>query len=84
MQLKGEHPATAAAARGVPKNDLAGAWIASQSKSSQSEIQYRRAKFAQALTRSVFDRNYVVVHESVAKPSRFARPSRIHSWRAAR
>lgn len=39
--------------------------------------------FAQALARSVFGRNYIVVHQPIGSRFRTRAPSRIRAWRAA-
>jgi hypothetical protein len=52
---------------------------ATESIASQTEIQ---ADFAQALTRSVFGRSYVVVRQPIVSRFRSRAPSRIRSWRA--
>jgi hypothetical protein len=51
-----------------------------ESKASKPKAQ---VEFADALTRSVFGRSYVVVREPIASRCRSRAPSRIRAWRSA-
>ncbi len=76
MKPHNGNPATPAAC-GAPKVDLAGASIASESKSSPLNLQA-----ADELARQVFGRGFLVVREPIGDRFRKRAPSRIRTWRA--